>query len=480
MPLSPLRTTVLLSASLWVTGCSLLPAPPEAAVQGSSATTATPTSNALQMLSRQQAETSDADHVKAGLTGNDEITTDQANIGVWDQFRKQSRLDLTLDNPMIQRERDLYQKNAIYLQRSLAKGKPFYFHILNEIDQRGLPSELMLIPLIESAYDPHAEAPGGSIGLWQFIPITARHFNLRNSWWYDARGDLIAATDAALRYFQLLERQFNGDWLLAIAAYNAGEGTVLRAIQANKKLGKPTDFWSLSLPWHTKLYVPRLIAASQIIMQPERYNVALQDIPYEPYFVSLNVESQMDLALAAKMAEVPEQKLRRLNAGFSRWATDPQGPHHLLIPVAQADKFSLALANLPPEKRMQWDHYSVRSGDTLSGISHKFKVPVDEIMRQNHLGNRNHLRIGANLLIPRIGSNQVSATAPKLAQKPSGNSKAKPSRKVVHKVNKGESLWSISKKYNVEIKQLAAWNNLGKSKQLKAGDSLTLYIASPG
>ena len=205
--------------------------------------------------------------------------------------------------------------NQRYLDRVSEQSKPYLYYIANEMRANGLPMELALLPIIESAYNPFALSSSKAVGLWQFMPRTGRHFGLEQNHWYDGRRDVVASTDAAVMYFKRLNAMFDGDWLLTIAAYNAGEGTIRRAIEKNRKQGKGTDFWSLQLPKQTQSYIPQLVALSKVVADPEKYDLELKEIPNDPYFTTVNVSSPIDLAHAARMAEIDPKELRNLNAG---------------------------------------------------------------------------------------------------------------------------------------------------------------------
>lgn len=394
---------------------------------------------------------------------------------VWDRFRRFTLLDLEQDNPRIAAERRFYQNNPDYLERVLTRAEPYLYYIQSEIERRGLPSELLLLPVVESAFDPFAYSHGRAAGLWQFIPGTGRMFGLKQTWWYEGRRDIVASTDAALTYLDRLQKQFDGDWLLALASYNAGAGNVMKAVTANKRRGKPTDFWSLDLRRETSDYVPRLIAISQIFMNPAKYNVTLRDIPYQPYFAQVDIGGQLDLAQAAKLAGITIEELYRLNPAFNRWATDPDGPHRLLIPVAQAEQFQIELASLPVDSRVKWNRYTIKSGDTVSTISRRFGITPELLKSVNGMAN-NNLRAGRTLLIPQSTKpldNYALSADQRLQSKQNRTVSGK--QKHMHTVKKGETFWSISRQYKVDMRQLAGWNNMAPKDPLTTGRRLVIW-----
>ena len=254
-------------------------------------------------------------------------------------------------NRRIQVERDWYVRNPDYLARVFARAQLYMPYIRSELARRGLPLELALLPIVESAYDPFAYSFGRAAGLWQLIPGTAKRFGVRQNWWYDGRRDIVDSTRAALDYLEYLHKLNDGDWLNAIASYNSGEGNVLRAVKRNRAAGRPIDFWNLKVPRETAAYVPKLLALVDIVREPELYNLVLPVVPDQPQFAVTDVESQIDLALAAELAGVDVDTIYAFNPGYNRWATDPAGPHTLLVPVGVVDDFTTTIAVLPPAER---------------------------------------------------------------------------------------------------------------------------------
>ncbi len=282
--------------------------------------------------------------------------------------------------------------------RVLQRGKPYLFHILNRVEQRGLPAELALVPFVESAFDPHAISPVGAVGIWQFMPDTAAQLGLRQSWWYDGRKDIIDATEAALDYLTQLHRCF-GDWLLALAAYNAGSARVQRAIEQNRIEGKPVDFWHLPLPEETRDYVPKLIALRTIINNPAHYNITLPSLPDTRYFTSVDTQGRIDLQVAARLAGISEDEIKGLNPGINRLITPPDRPNTLLIPKASARVFRERLAQLPEEERIQSIRHRILQGDTLSTIAQHYRTTVDKLLNVNRLEST-EIIAGEFLVVP--------------------------------------------------------------------------------
>jgi membrane-bound lytic murein transglycosylase D len=251
-------------------------------------------------------------------------------------------------NQRIVRQRDWLLSHPGFLRNASQRAGPYLHFIAESLDKRNLPSELALLPIVESAYNPKASSVRDAAGLWQFMAATGRDFNLRQTAWYDGRRDVVASSKAAMDYLTRLHDQFNGDWLLAMAAYNAGEGTVAHAIEANQRSGLPTDYWHLKLPRETQDYVPRLLALSQLVREPDRYGVQLSPVANAPYFTAVELASPVDLAQLAACAGIDEAVLVSLNPAFLRKKTI-DGPNHLLVPREQLRQVSASLANLQGE-----------------------------------------------------------------------------------------------------------------------------------
>ncbi len=367
-----------------------------------------------------------------------------------------------------------YAKHQKYLDRTFNRAQPYLHFIVTEAEKRNIPLEIVLLPVVESAFQPFAYSHGRASGIWQFIPGTGRHYGLDIDWWYDGRRDIKESTLAALTYLERLHKLFDGDWLLALAAYNSGEGTVGRAIRKNKKLGKGITFWDLKLPKETRGYVPKLLAISNIVADPEKYKVSLIDIPNEPYLTQVDIGSQLDLALAAEMAGLSLEDLYVLNPGFNRWATPPDGPHALLLPIDKAEAFKQRLAQLPKEQRVKWVRHKIGSGETLGHIAKKYNTTVGALQRINEI--RNHvIRAGKHLLIP-VASRQAGIYALSEEQRLKNKQNIKrQGTKITHKVRSGDTFWDLSQQYKVSVASLAKWNNMAPRDMLRPNQTLVIW-----
>jgi len=404
-------------------------------------------------------------------TQESDSASDGAPDDLWERIREGFHYDLA-EHPEIREDIDWYAERPRFLNNLQTQARPYLHFIVEEIEQRGLPMELALLPALESSFVPSASSPAGAGGIWQFTSGTGARFGLKQNSWYDGRMDVVASTHAALDYLEQLANQFNGDWGLALAAYNAGEMTVQRAIDKNIKLGKPTDFWSLDLPKETKLFFPRLIAITELIKNPDQYGFNLDPIPNVPYFKPVAIDEQIDLKEAAKLAGIPAAEIKRLNPGFKRWATAPDGPQTVNLPIDKADEFAERMNTDAKSLRVQLREYEVRRGDTLGGIAARFGVGSAELQKANHLKG-NKLSVGQTLLLP-MGADQVAAVAPQ----PPTKAKSAPRKekgRVEYLVKAGDSLWDIARAHKVRGKDIAKWNKLSEKATLQPGMTLVIY-----
>ena len=381
-----------------------------------------------------------------------------------------------LVNSGVMREIDWYARNPEYLHRLARRARPYLTYIVQEVERRGMHLEFALLPAVESAFQELAYSPAGASGLWQFIPSTGRLYGLKQNWWYDGRRDIVASTRAALDYLTKLMREFNGDPLLAAAAYNWGEGNVRRAISRNRARGKRTDVWSLRLPRETRVHLSRLLAIAAIVKQPDRYGVVLESIPDRVHFQRVPLDGQIDLSVAADLAGITLDELRRLNPGFKRWATDPEGPHRLQLPSGAVGRFTAKLAKVQAGKRQTgWIRHEIVRGDTLGTIARRYGTSVAALKGMNRLTS-DRIRAGRHLMVPvSTGTLHASRLDDGMRARLDRATAEDRSKKSTHRVRRGDSLWRISRKHGVSIEQLAAWNGLSVTAGLRPGQRLTVY-----
>lgn len=404
---------------------------------------------------------------------------------LWERMRAGFKFDLAQDNPRIAAQRNWYLRNPQYLDRVIARGSRYMHYIVEEAEARDMPLELALLPVVESAFDPYAYSVAHAAGPWQFIPSTGRIYGLKQTWWYDGRRDILLSTRAALDYLERLANRFDGDYEKALASYNAGAGTVSRAITRNIRAGKPTDYWSLKVPQETSAYVPKLIALAQIVADPQKYGVRLNPVPDEPRFTEVKLDRPIDLARAAELAGMPLTELYLYNPGHSRWLSDPQGPHRLLLPIELADNFRAALAAVPDNEYAVAITHEVAEGETLAAIATRYNVAVDAITALNNLSGDTVSR-GETLTIPQprlvLASNDttyepriVALNGKDLSKRGDGSPK-----RSFYTVRRGDTLSKIARQYKVSPRDLARWNDRSIKKPLKVGERLAVHSAGGG
>ncbi|MFT5446662.1 MAG: membrane-bound lytic murein transglycosylase D [Gammaproteobacteria bacterium] len=401
-------------------------------------------------------------------------------VDVWAHIRSGMRFP-EVNHPAVEAELAWYAKRPGYIQRTTDRARLYLGYIVHEAKRRNLPLELTLLPIVESAFQPYARSSAGAMGIWQFIRSTGRYYGLKQTSWSDARRDIVRATRAAFDYLEKLHKDMDGDWLLAVAAYNAGEGNVLRAVRKNRARGKPTDFFSLSLPAETRAYVPRLLAFSKLVARPADYDIELDQIDDKPYFQLVDTGGRLNLAKAAEMAGITLNELMLLNPALVRDSTDPRGPHSLALPVESVAAFRNALAATPKEQRVPWSPVKVAGGDTLSTIAERHAVTVNQLREANDLRS-DTIRIGQQLRIPgrqavstanSIASATVQQLSPEVRR---GREQARRNeQRTIYRVRNGDSLWSIAGKYKVSVGRLRQWNGLSKRKVLRPGQKLVIW-----
>lgn len=394
---------------------------------------------------------------------------------VWDVLRGQFTLSHEVTRPEVQEQIRWLAAHPSYINKVSRQSEPYIYHILGEIKKRKLPGELALLPMIESAYDPFAYSGAGAAGLWQLMPRTGSDLGLKQDWWFDGRRSIGPSTDAALSYLVYLNKFFNGNWILAIAAYDSGEGTIARAIKSTTRPGRAVYFWKLPVSRETKVYVPRLLALAEIIKNPQRYKVSLPNIPYLPYFEEVNIGSQIDLNHAAKLAGISYKELKKLNPGYNRWTTAPYKPFKLLIPAEKVERFNLNLSNVPEDKRVNWTKYQVQKGDSLGSIATRYHTTANLIKQLNQLKS-NSVKPNQAILIPskKKPSVVVKKEDPLSTALTKQIADAK-NYKITYIVKNNDSYQKIQKKYGVSAQDIQTWNKLAANKSLRPGQHLIIW-----
>ena len=380
-------------------------------------------------------------------------------LDVWERIRRGYAVP-NLNSPLVDKWTAYYAAHPQSLQRMADRSGKYLYYIVDEINRRGLPTELALLPFVESAYNPNAYSRARASGLWQFIPSTGTAFNLEQNYWRDQRRDPIASTNAALDYLEYLF-EYQGDWFLAFASYNWGEGSVKRAISKNVAAGKPADYRYLKMPAETANYVPKLQAIKNIIANPAKYAVVLPIVSNDPYFVTISKDRDIDLAVAAKLAEMSIEEFSELNPSFNQGVIMADLKPEIILPL---DKAPLYLANLAAYEGdlTSWKKYPARQGESLNEIAKKFNVSAPAIRRANNM-NRGLIRVPSAqiVIIPGPTANLNLATAE--VTRRSGTKS--------YRVRRGDTLSGIASRHKTSVRNLRQLNNL-KGSTLRVGQLL--------
>lgn len=475
---------LLISMALIITGCSNAPKEPLSLDQADAS---------------KQTATSGYDYQSSKALSKHKFKTAFTHQGtVWERLLSLYSLP-DIKHPRIDRALAWYLEHPAALAILQQRAEPYLHHILDEVEANNIPGELALLPVVESAFVANAYSKADASGLWQFVPATGKEFGLQQNDWYDGRRDVYASTKAAAVYLKQLNDNFDGDWLLALASYNCGKGRVRKSIEKNEELSLATDFWSLDLPEETEDYVPRLLAIAKIFANADEYKINLQHIPNRPYFEVVDIKSPLDLHKAAQLANTPLPKFLKLNPGFNRASTAPQGPHRLLVPVDQVQAFKENLATLPFSERVdlkQYDdervasnriqekpntqsqkevvklplQYTVKSGDNLASIATKNHTTPANLVSANHLG-KSSIHAGMKLLMP------GQAIIPNVALVMPAKTKFASAQS--YAVKKGDTFYNISQRFAVAPQELANWNNLTLKAALIPGQKITIKSVIP-
>lgn len=447
-----MKAKAIIIASVLLAGC-----------QGTSYDTSQPKQHGQSLSSASQDEAGQyTDGRETQALWLDDNTLAQKDL--WDFISTELKMKVP-DNARIREQKRRYLKNKSYLHDVTLRAEPYMYWIVGQIKERNMPMELVLLPIVESAFNPNARSSANAVGLWQIIPGTGRNYGLKQNQWYDGRRDVVASTTAALDMMQRLNRMFDGDWLLTIAAYNSGEGRVMQAIKRNKAKGLPTDYWALALPRETSIYIPKMLALSDIFKHSKKYGVDLPKANENRALARVDLGQQMELTQAAELAGLSVSKLKTYNAGYKKNVTAPNGPHYIMVPKSHAEQLKDSLAEndisamqpVQVAKAIRDVEYKVRSGDTLSTIAKRLNVSTKDLRNWNNLRG-SMLKAGQTLQIAKV-------------------SEASKNRSIVYRVRKGDSLTSIAKRHGVDIADVMRWNTvINKNTNLQPGDRLTLYV----
>jgi membrane-bound lytic murein transglycosylase D len=376
-----------------------------------------------------------------------------------------------LDSALVREQTNYYVARPEYLQRILNRSRLYLYHIVEEIEKRGLPTELALLPMVESAFNPMAYSRAHASGIWQFIPGTGKRYELEQNWWYDGRRDIVASTTAALDYLSYIY-EMHGDWQLALASYNWGENAVARAIAKNRAAGLPTDYANLTMPAETRNYIPKLQALKNIVANPEPFGIKLEPIPNEPYFGTTDSKARdIDVRLAAKLAEMPVEEFIALNPGFSRPLIRAAVTPRIVLPADKIDVFHDNLSKLGERSLVSWKSYQPRKGDTFESIAKKVGMTVGQLREVNGIGPRVKA-VPSLLVVPVSGAEATLGKLPIMYAPPIPVAV----RRIFHTVKLGETAAAIARRYRVSVEDLKRWNPLSR---FTAGQKIAVEVRAP-
>jgi len=407
--------------------------------------------------------------LRAPSSGIAKVDRTEKPADLWERIRQGFSMP-DLDGQIVSQQTAWYAARPDYLRRTLDRSRRYMHHIVEEIERRNMPMEIALLPMVESSFNPMAYSRAHASGLWQFIPGTGKRYELAQNWWYDARRDIVASTSAALDYLQDIY-EMHGDWHLALASYNWGENAVARAVEKNKAAGQPTDFFSLTMPAETRNYVPKLQALKNIVASPSAFGLTLDPIPNQPYFVTVTKTRDIDVTLAAKLAEMPLEEFIALNPGFNRPLIPVSVNPRIVLPADKVTVFHANLQNLDESKLVSWRSYAPKPGEKLDAIAKRFNVPLGQLREVNGITARSP-GTPSLLVVPLNGATVPTGRLPIMYAPPIPVPAA---RTQLHTVKAGETLATIAARYRVSADDLRRWNKVGR---LVVGQKLTVQGAT--
>ncbi|MES2938056.1 MAG: transglycosylase SLT domain-containing protein [Pseudomonadota bacterium] len=462
--------TLGLALALALAGCATPTAPERTA-----ATPAAPASAARAPGAQPVLPTGPLHPITAEEIASQGVARMQPPADLWERIRRGFAMP-NLEGDLVRQQEQWYATRPDYIQRMTDRSRKYLFHIVEELERRGMPTELALLPFIESAFNPQAVSSARAAGMWQFMPATGNDFQLKQNVFRDDRRDVLASTRAALDYLQKLHGMF-GDWHLALAAYNWGEGSVGRAIARNQKLGLPTGYADLSMPNETRNYVPKLQAVKNIMAAPDQFRTELPLIENHPYFQSVTLQRDMDVALAARLADIKLDDFKALNPQLNRPVILAAGTPQILLPWDNATVFKRNYESYTEGRYASWTAWSAPATMSVSEAAKRVGMPENDLRAANTIPPRMLIKAGSVLIVPRSGGNQDKDVASHVAD--NGQLSLAPeitARRVVIKAGKRDSVASVARRYRLNPAQVAEWNGVAPAAAFKAGQQVVLHL----
>lgn len=458
--------TLGLAALLALAGCATQPTAPSAGAEPG-ATVAKPAQPAV-------VPSGPLSPITSGQVPSQQVTALEPPPDLWARIRRGFAMP-NLETDLVRSQEQWYASRPDYIQRMTDRSRKYLFHIVEELERRNMPTELALLPFIESAFNPQAVSSARAAGMWQFMPATGKDYDLKQNVFRDDRRDVLASTRAALDYLQRLYGMF-GDWHLALAAYNWGEGSVGRAIARNKAAGKPTDYWSLNMPNETRNYVPKLQAVKNIVANPGAFRAELPVIENHPYFQTVTLQRDMDVELAARLADVKLDDFKALNPQLNRPVILAAGTPQILLPWDNATVFKRNFEAHSAGKFASWTAWSAPSTMSAAEAARRVGMNEADLRSVNSIPPRMLIKAGSVLIVPRTGSRQEDV-ASQVAD--NGQLSLAPevvTRRTVVRAGRGDSVASIARRYRLSAAQVAEWNDVGSSASFRAGQQVVLHL----
>ena len=473
--------SVSLCTTLWLVGCATgpLPASSDSASKSAPIATTSPATAAQRPSASPQSGVTDADTTPLALiaeqkTSSRSVAPLAAPADIWERIRRGYGMN-NLDTDLVRDREQWYATRPDYIFRMTERSRKYLFHIVEELEMRNMPTELALLPFIESAFNPQAVSGAKAAGMWQFMPATGKYFELKQNVFRDDRRDVLASTRAALDYLQKLHGMF-GDWHLALAAYNWGEGSVGRAVAKNQRAGLPTSYNDLNMPMETRFYVPKLQAVKNIVTDPAAFNSKLPLIENHPYFQTVSIRRDIDVTLAAKLAEVPLDDFKALNPSLNKPIIMAAGTPQILLPWDNAQIFQNNLESFSGGRLASWTVWTAPSTMRTADAAKRVGMSEADLRAMNNIPARVLIKAGSSLLVPRssrmeqdvtehVADNGQVSLAPEVVL-----------RRSTVRAGKGENVASIARKYKVSPETIAQWNKVGTGASFKAGQQVVVFL----